>query len=269
MKFIRAIFDFYLQSSIHVAFSVMSLAAITVFQYGFVPEPSLLLFILFGTVVGYNFVKYTGVSNVHHLKITKNLTLIRIFTVLCAGGMIYFGRLLPTEVLLTAAVFGGLTVLYAIPLFKNKNLRSLKGTKIFIIALVWVGVSVLVPMEYHNIGFNAKAFYHAAEIFLFVITLTLPFEIRDLKYDEPDLHTIPQKLGLKGTKLFGTALLLAATSLAMLQNYMTDSDLPVTLSIFGLTAVALWASKKEQGDYFAAFWVESIPFIWLIASIAL
>lgn len=264
MKFLRSIFDFYIQSSIHVALAVTSLAVITVFQYGFVPEPSLLLFILFGAIVGYNFVKYAGVSNLHNLEITKNILLIRIFTVICAGGMIYFGRLLPMDVLLTAAVFGGLTLLYAIPFYKSMNLRSLSGAKIYIIALVWMGVAVLVPMEYHNIGLNTKAIYQCAEIFLFVIALTLPFEIRDLKYDDSALGTIPQKLGLKKAKWLATGFLLIATTFAILQNYMSDSGLPITISIFMLTAVALWGSKKDQGTYYAAFWVEGIPILWLV-----
>ncbi|MAO64628.1 MAG: hypothetical protein CL666_06485 [Balneola sp.] len=264
MKILRTIFDLYIQSSIHVALAVTSLSAITVFQYGFVPEPSLLLFILFGTIVGYNFVKYAGVSNLHHLQITKNIMLIRIFSVLCVGGMIYFGRLLPVDVLFTAALFGGLTILYALPLYKSKNLRSLTGAKIYIIALVWMGVAVLVPMEYHNIGLNARAVYQCLEIFLFVIALTLPFEIRDLEYDESGLGTIPQKLGIKKTKWLGTGLLLIAASFALFQNYMSDTDLPITLSIFGLSAMAIWASKKDQGKYYAAYWVEGIPVLWLI-----
>lgn len=264
MKIIRTIFDLYIQSSIHVALAVTSLSVITVFQYGFVPEPSLLLLTFFGTIVGYNFVKYAGVSNLHHLKITKNITLIRIFSVFCVGGMIYFGRLLPMDVLLTAAFFGGLTLLYALPLYKNRNLRSLSGAKIFIIALVWMGVSVLVPMEYHNIGMNAKAVYQCLEIFLFVIALTLPFEIRDLEYDELGLGTIPQKLGIQKTKWLGTGLLLIAATFAFFQNYMNDSDLLITLSIFGLSAIALWASKKDQGEYYAAYWVEGIPILWLV-----
>ncbi|WP_020402196.1 hypothetical protein [Gracilimonas tropica] len=264
MNFLRSIFDFYLQSSIHVALAITSLAAITVFQYGFVPEPALLLFILCGSIVGYNFVKYAGVSNLHLLKVTRNITVIRLFSVLCAGGMLFFARLLPVDVLVTAGIFGGLTGLYAIPLINNRNLRSLSGAKIYIIALVWMGTSVMVPLEYHNVGLNAKAIYHCIEIFFFVIALTLPFEIRDLKFDELDLSTIPQNIGIRNTKWLGTGLITAAGIFAYFQNYINDSDLPVTLGIFALTAISIWASDKEQGRYYASFWVESIPILWLI-----
>ncbi|HET8864087.1 MAG TPA: hypothetical protein VFM80_00230 [Gracilimonas sp.] len=264
MKILTAIFNFYLQSSIHVSLAVTSLAVISVMQIGFVPEPLVLIFIFLGTIVGYNFVKYAGVSNRHNLKITLNVNLIRGFTGLCFLGLIYFGRLLPIDVLITAAMFGFLTLLYAVPLYKNRNLRSLSGIKIFIIALVWMGVSVLVPLTYHNLSFNLRVFYQCLEIFLFVIVLTLPFEIRDLKYDENKLGTIPQKLGVKRSKWLGTVLLMLAAVVAFLQNYRSDLGLFITLGIFLLTLILLWAAKKDQGKYYAAFLVESVPIVWLI-----
>lgn len=127
-----------------------------------------------------------------------------------------------------------------------------------------MGTTVMVPLEYHNVGLNAKAIYHCIEIFFFVIALTLPFEIRDLKFDELDLSTIPQNIGIRNTKWLGTGLIIAAGIFAYFQNYINDSDLPVTLGIFALTAISIWASDKEQGSYYASFWVEGIPILWLI-----
>ncbi len=71
MKILTAILNFYLQSSIHVALAVTSLAVISVIQIGFVPEPLVLIFIFLGTIVGYNFVKYAGVSNLHNLSLKR------------------------------------------------------------------------------------------------------------------------------------------------------------------------------------------------------
>jgi len=247
-----------------VALAVTSLAVVTVFEIGFVPEPTVLLFIFFGTIVGYNFVKYAGISNVHHLKITPNINLVRIFTLLCLLGVIYFSLMLPFDVLKIASVFGGFTLLYALPLYKSRNLRSLSGAKIYIIAIVWVGVAVLVPLEYHNLRFNLKIFYQCLEIFLFVIALTLPFEIRDLKYDEFGLGTIPQKLGISKTKWLGTVLLIAAAGVSSLSSYISDSHLPISWGIYLITLAFIWGTKEEQGDYYTSFWVEGIPILWLI-----
>ncbi|MEX0724455.1 MAG: hypothetical protein WD357_09900 [Gracilimonas sp.] len=264
MQIVRSIFNFYLQSSIHVALAVTSMAVITVFEIGFVPEPIVLLFIFFGTIVGYNFVKYAGVSNVHHLKITQNINLIRIFTLVCLLGLIYFSLMLTFDVLKMVFLFGGLTLLYALPVFKSRNLRSLSGVKIFIIAIVWMGITVLVPLEYHNLRFNLKIFYQCLEIFLFVIALTLPFEIRDLKYDESSLGTIPQKLGVLKTKWLGSVLLIAAALVSSLSSYISDSHLPISWVIYLVTLILIWGVKEEQSNYYTSFWVEGIPILWLI-----
>lgn len=264
MKILRAILNFYIQSSMHVALAVTALAVVSVMQYGFVPEPVVLAFIFFGTITGYNFVKYAGISNQHNLKITPNINLIRGFSVLCLIPMGYFGLKLPANVLLVAAIFGGLTLLYALPLYKSRNLRGLSGAKIYIIALVWVGVTVLLPLEYHNMAFRLKILYQCLEIFFFVIALTLPFEIRDLKYDEKELGTIPQKLGIRKTKWLGTALLILMAVLTSMQTYVIDAYPVISYIIVCITIIAVWGAKENQNKYYASLWVESIPILWLI-----
>lgn len=265
MKIFRAILDSYIQSSFHVALSVMALATLSVFQFGFVPEPSLLFSLFFGTICGYNFVKYSGISNRHHLEITNHILLIRIFTVLSLGGFLYFGRLQPVELWYTFGILSVLTGLYAIPFYKGRSLRSVKGLKVIVIALVWVGFTVVIPLQYHHMLYSERGLLQCLEVFLFVIVLMIPFEIRDLKYDELELSTIPQVLGILKTKWLGTALLLIIGLLVYFQNYLNESYLHVNFGILVLTLLFVWMSKVEQGKYYASFWVESIPIIWLVA----
>ncbi|MAL16583.1 MAG: hypothetical protein CL670_09590 [Balneola sp.] len=265
MKFLRSILDFYIQSSIHVGLAVMSIAVLSVMQLGFVPEPTLLLFIWLGTICGYNFVKYAGISNRHHLQKTNNILLIRLFSVCCFAGFLYFGQFLPSEVWYTSGFFGALTGLYAIPFLWKRNLRSIKGLKIFIIATVWVGMAVVVPLQYHHMGFGERTLYQMAEIFLFVVMLMLPFEIRDLKYDEPELATIPQVLGVKKTKWLGTFLAVVLAVIILSQQYVYENYLPVNLTVVAVALLFVWLSSKNQGNYYASFWVEGIPIAWLIA----
>lgn len=265
MKFLQNIFDFYIQSSIHVGLAVMALATLSVMQFGFVPEPTLLLFIWLGTICGYNFVKYAGISNRHHLEITNNVLLIRIFTVGCFAGFLYLGRLLPSYIWYTTGIVGVLTGLYTIPFFRQKNLRSFKGIKVFVIAAVWVGFSVVLPLQYHYMSFfSERVLLQSAEIFLFVVVLMLPFEIRDLKYDMPHLVTLPQWLGVQKAKWLGTALVGVIAFLIYLQKYVYASYLPVNLGVLGVLLIAIWFSRESQGRYYASFGVESIPIVWLV-----
>jgi hypothetical protein len=243
----------------------MALAALSVMQFGFVPEPTLLLFIWLGAICGYNFVKYAGISNRHHLEIINNVLLIRIFTVGCFAGFLYFGRLLPAHIWYTTGVVGVLTALYTIPFFSQKNLRSTKGIKVFVIAAAWAGFTVVMPLQYHYMSFlSERVLLQSAEIFLFVMVLMFPFEIRDLKYDMSHLVTIPQMMGVQKTKWLGTVLVGVIVILISQQKYVYSSYLPVNFGVLGLLLMAVWFSRENQGRYYASFGVESIPIVWLV-----
>ena len=61
MKSLSFLFNIYINSSIHVAFAVCSLVGITCLEYDINIAINLLGFVFFGTVTGYNFVKYATV----------------------------------------------------------------------------------------------------------------------------------------------------------------------------------------------------------------
>lgn len=64
MKLLKQIFDFYLISSIHVALSCYALVRITFHIFHIQYDESMALFVFFGTIVGYNFVKYDALVRV-------------------------------------------------------------------------------------------------------------------------------------------------------------------------------------------------------------
>jgi hypothetical protein len=158
--------------------------------------------------------------------------------------------------------FGILTLFYAIPAFKGKNIRMFKGWKIFVIATVWIGVSVLLPLTQSVKLLQPSVIIELASRFAFVIALTIPFEIRDLKYDQKELGTLPQVLGTKESRLLGSGLLLVFLSLQFLNPIISESELSQTALIAVITLWAIWKAKEEQHPYYASFWVESIPIVW-------
>ncbi|MEX2363052.1 MAG: hypothetical protein WD597_05490, partial [Balneolaceae bacterium] len=106
---VRKIFDFYINSSIHVALSVTAFTGITLLNFEIRPDNGLLLFIFFGTVTGYNFVKYAGIAKLHQLNLSKNLRAIFGFSILCFTGMIYYALQQPVSVIIAAGLMGILT----------------------------------------------------------------------------------------------------------------------------------------------------------------
>ena len=80
MNFFKIIFNFYINASIHVGFTVYAFVRITEQYFGLSYNGNLNYFIFFGTITGYNFVKYASVAKLHHRRLTKNLKIIQIFS---------------------------------------------------------------------------------------------------------------------------------------------------------------------------------------------
>lgn len=271
MKLVKQLFNFYLNSSIHVALSVYSLTYITLLEFGFSYEKNVLCFVFFASITGYNFVKYFGVAKFHHRGLTGWLKAIQVFSFFAFILMCYYGFQLSTSTLVCIAGFGLVTFLYAIPFLPKKlfldqknNLRSIGGLKIYLIALVWMGVTVFLPLVENNYTIDTDVILTAGQRYTYILVLMLPFEIRDLKFDSLKLSTVPQKIGVKGTKLMGVLLLILYFLLEFFKDETHQIKVLILLIMSLVTGASVLISNKQQSVYFASFWVESLPILWLV-----
>lgn len=265
MKNVKGLFNFYIKSSFHVALAVCALAGVTVLMhhpdFGFTG----FLFLFSATVTGYNFVKYAGFARFHHRSLTRQLKAIQVFSFFCFLLLLYtfFQQGLPF--LWPVCLLGLLTLLYALPLFpQHKNLRSFKIVKIVIIALTWTIAALWLPLLKQwraDLHFVVESFSY----FALVLALIIPFEIRDLEYDDPELGTLPQLVGVGVSKKIGY-LLLAGFLSAHIFLYVQQYDiLLISSGITVLTGLLIWFSSLQQREYYASFWVESVPIIWFLS----
>jgi len=248
-----------------VALASTSLIDITLMK-STIPEKSAFLFFNFaGAIVAYNFVKYSGISKLYHKKMAKSMKAIQILTLVFLFFFFYYVFKLPLRPILYLIPFSILTVLYAVPaLPKKNNLRNLAGVKIFIIALVWTGVTIIVPSIYAGVTANLDFVVASIQRFLFIFVIMLPFEIRDLRFDDLSLETIPQTLGITKTKVFGSILLLVFLLLTFIKSvWFTAEILSITL-VSTISLLFLWGTEKEQTKYYCSFGVESIPILWWV-----
>ncbi len=263
MKLFKKLFEFYINSSIHVALSVYALLRITEIYFDLPYNINLDFFILFGTIVGYNFVKYAEFSKLNYLNTTKNLKLIQGFTLLCFFATIYFGFQIKIETLLLFIPFGLLTLLYTFPLGLKNNLRNIPSLKIVIIALVWSGITSFLLFFDNKISFSSNAILVIIQRFLFIIVLTLPFDIRDVKFDKKHLKTFPQIIGVVQTKKIGFILLLITL---IIEFFITPNPnfKYIFMIISFVLLIFLQRASIKQSKYYSSFWVEGIPILWWI-----
>lgn len=122
-----------------------------------------------------------------------------------------------------------MTLIYKYPLIGHKELRRIPLVKIIVVAFVWVSVA-LIP-------FIDDVYAHPAALkiffseFFFFISITIPFDIFDLKLDK--MKTTASFFGVKG------ALVLSKISLVIYFLINMFQDTPVTLKLSHLIVTAI------------------------------
>lgn len=267
---LEKLFKFYLNSSVHVALSVFALSWVTLMKFALPYDENVLYFMFFASITGYNFVKYFGLAKFHRRALASWLSVIQLFSMFCFVLMCYFAFKLEFNTMIIIMGLGAVTFLYAIPFLpkrffvdKHHNLRSISGLKVYLIGLVWAGVTVLLPLINEHYEFNDEVFLTFIQRFIFIIALMLPFELRDLKYDSLKLGTIPQRIGIIRTKILGVLLALLFLFLEFFKTNLVGHYILIQLIVTLVLILFILFSRETQSDVYTSFWVEGIPLIWL------
>jgi hypothetical protein len=238
-------------------------------------DNSVAWFAFFGTIVGYNFVKFDALARANKNKMRSQLKAISAFSFVSLLVVIFYFFKLQYTTKISAAFFLVLTILYTLPFFPNtKNARNWAGLKIYIVAICWVGVTVILPVLNSEISFQNSFYIIVLQRFVLIFSLILIFEIIDLKMDDPHLKTVPQQIGVKNTKILGFVLLIVFCGLGFFNINGNGNvnvnvnvqflDLLLNFVIAIVIAIFLYFSNENRSKYYTSFWVESIPIFWWI-----
>ena len=138
---------------------------------------------------------------------------------------------------------------------RKKSLRSSPISKILLVALVWTIVTLLLPVNpfYSEMDLN-QVWMLAIERFLFIVMITIPFDIRDMLRDGPNEKTLPILLGESKTRAL-IALLFVAIGALVYQQWAlflySDLEALTISSVYVLAFVlSLLAKTKYPEQYF-------------------
>ena len=263
MRGFTSLFDSYVKYNFHVGLAVWSLTQITALDFQINLDFSYQLIFFIIPFLGYNFIKFhlffLNYDGIRPFRI--NFFIVFIFLCLFLLGFVLFYLSLFSQLLFFLTLL--LVLLYCLPLpFLKINLRGYKGLKIHLVALSWVFITVFLPLSLEGKPIKYIYLVYGLQRYFFVIAATLPFEIRDLKLDHPNLSTWPQRWGVKNTKALGFILLIFFVFLELW--FRLNSDFQITIFTIILLMIFILISKEEQSKYFSSFWVEGIPILWLI-----
>jgi hypothetical protein len=227
---------------------------------------NLLYFTFFSSLLAYNFIKYFKFVIDNYNNISYKIKVIIAISVFSFLSAFFFTFYLSLYEIVLVSFAGIITFLYAIPLISNYNLRATKGLKIYLVALVWTLIAVLLPLQfYKDLGllFILLIFI---QIFIYVLIVIIPFEIRDIDIDDTRLSTIPQKIGIRNTKILGFIMILFFLLIEFLKIKLNAID-NLSLDIFIISFLMIFLiinSKKRQSKFYSSFWVEGIPVLWVL-----
>lgn len=262
----KRLLDFYLESSLHVALGVFALVQVTELRLGLGFDVAVSGFAFFGTVVGYNFVKYDALARMGKARTWPKLRAVIALSALSALACAWFFFRLKWQTAVLSGLFLVITALYTLPFFPDKkNGRSWAGLKIYFVSVCWVGVTVVLPVVNAGQDFFADVWIMAVQRFILVVVLLFIFEIRDLAWDDPHLHTVPQQIGVKPTKWLGLGLLGICVLLELFKFRWDEIQQWCNLGMVVITSVFLWQSTPKRSRYFTALFAETIPILWWIS----
>ncbi len=157
------------------------------------------------------------------------------------------------EVLLTLMPIALLTLFYSTPLTRRAQgifrLRQIPYLKIFIIALVWTLVTLLLPVMHAETSCSFHSIVILGiERFLFLFAITIPFDIRDMKADHgAGLKTIPLQIGeAKSVQLSILILVVLLVWTVGRYSFLQQWGIALAYAISGLTTLQFLTNKRIQ-----------------------
>lgn len=270
MQLLKRIFSFYIFSNFHVAVAGFFATLITIQKYDSKNSVTA-AFVFLSIVISYNFIRFYEIKTLQ-LKWLSNWMLHyknKLIAICICCFLIMFYLLFFTNFRINSIwvllPFGIITLFYAVPIYKTKNIeisfRNFPFIKIFSIAFTWAGITVFLPIYESDTAINNDIFLEFLQRFVLTISITIPFDIRDIKIDFKKLKTLPQTVGIVKSKLLGTCLMGIFIILEFLKtaNYFYPiSSFLISIIVIGF----LWNSSEKKSKFYTRFWVESVPVFW-------
>ncbi|SFR54342.1 hypothetical protein SAMN04490243_2796 [Robiginitalea myxolifaciens] len=269
MRALNGIFRFYIHGSFHVAFALLAFLFYSLELTGQSVPSAYVFTLFFGAVAGYNAIKW-GAEPWKRRPSWPAPGKILMLSGICGVIALIAAMDLSLQFWLLLGLGTALAALYALPVFPGfRNLRSFGAIKVLIVALVWVHLTVWIPLWESKPLLNWDLQIEAIQRFLWVLLLMLPFEIRDMKADPAELRTWPRRWGEKTTQRLSWVGALLLFLLTFWKDYFTGAEVLSKALAAVLIVIAVGAAYRRKTAYLASFWVEAIPIICLAALLVL
>lgn len=177
---------------------------------------------------------------------------------------------------------GIIPLLYGTPLFPWKHnlswqwyrLKDIPGSKAWIVGSILTYAVIALPIAYDGAEFNTEAAFTTLFMFVFIVTNSHIFDIRDIESDrEKGVITLPIMMGVRGAKIILTTMnimMLLIISWAWITQMMNYA--PEIIIATGVNLIYIWQVSVDTPRWFYNIWIEGFLFVptlvnWIINKI--
>ena len=266
MKSLKRIVNFLVYSNIWIALGAVSFTLQFYLLTSTRPDPTVLVFIFSATIFTYTFQRFekikvrspAGGDRIDWMN--RNMRMVKVILYGSMAAMLFFIFSLSIKALIIISISGLISFFYIrkIPGKIARNLRDLPHLKIYLITIAWTITTVLLPAEMAEKKADQWPLLLMMCHFLYILAITIPFDIRDINLDEEQKKTIPQVVGLPAAKVMAT--LMAMGSALIIVYGWPDYLLPAVLSSL-LTIVLIFFSTPKRNDLYYSFGMDGLLLI--------
>ena len=167
-------------------------------------------------------------------------------------------RTLPWHMLIACSILGIFAFAYTLPLLpfkKKKRLRDYGWLKILVLTTVWTIATSVLPILYYSKSISHYPLEVALR-FVFIFTLCVLFDIRDLQTDiQNNLSTLPNKMGIRNSYRLIHFMLVFFVALSILQyiRYPIPARLAgAIITAISIEAVTIYLKKNPTERAYTA-----------------
>lgn len=272
------VMSFLVHSNIYIALSCAVLLVQARYAFGIDDiSTARILFVFTATFLEYNahrfllLIQKKELANEERYRWAKEQpVLFMTIYVMCMIITVIIFFFLKKQEMLIALAAGFLAFFYSVPFLKRgastTRLRSIPYLKIFIIAAVWSIITAIFPLADSTVSTYDQVLFFIVR-FLFLLAITIPFDIRDIETDKAKgLRTIPMLTGQEGAYVLST-ILIVASALILGFTSIQAAQLLASWITFAITAVFISVKIFRSHKQYHYLLLDGTMLIWGLLSI--
>jgi hypothetical protein len=282
---LQRLFDFYVFSNLHIALCSVAACVASYMVLGIRINADVLLVAGSGTLSLYCWQRWLGVKQKEnpdypaerHQWNYRNKSMLFVFTI--AGAVVAAAGLysLPSITWKIVAIAGAVAVIYSAPMIpvngKLIRLRDVTGVKVFVIALTWTVVCVWIPFSpvlqsdssslMWELNSQAFVWKWSLIFFLAAVALTLPFDVRDMDFDQGVLRSLPMIFGARIVTFTAAVIVLMSGILfwffeTQISGTAWPSGIWPGYFLWSLIAFAVVLKSNNRNEHYYSFLIDGL-----------